>query len=74
LGIPTDLIASATIQTRWRDTRVRRYGRSDTVQITVQIIEVSCLCTDRFAAKPCGSAITCRELVTVTTAVTGCRW
>jgi hypothetical protein len=39
LGTPTDLATNATSQTRWRDTRVRRYGRTDTVQIT----EVICL-------------------------------
>jgi hypothetical protein len=39
LGTPTDLAANATSQTRWRDTRVRRYGRTDTVAIT----EVICL-------------------------------
>jgi hypothetical protein len=39
LGTPTDLATSATSQTRWRDTRARRYGRTDAVQIT----EVTCL-------------------------------
>ena len=39
LGTPTDLAASATAAGRWRTTRVRRYGRTDTVQIT----EITCL-------------------------------
>jgi hypothetical protein len=39
LGTPTDLAASATARGRWRATRVRRYGRTDTVQIT----EITCL-------------------------------
>jgi hypothetical protein len=39
LGTPTDLAAAATVRGRWRDTRVRRYGRTDAVQIT----EVICL-------------------------------
>jgi hypothetical protein len=38
LGTPTDL-AAAAVRGRWRDTRVRRYGRTDAVQIT----EVICL-------------------------------
>ena len=32
LGTPTDLAASVTAEARWRATRVRRYGRTDTVQ------------------------------------------
>ena len=39
MGTPTDLAASATRKDRWRDTRVSRYGRTDTVQVT----EVICL-------------------------------
>jgi DDE superfamily endonuclease len=39
LGTPTDLAARALVGEQWRDTRVRRYGRTDTVQIT----EVACL-------------------------------
>jgi hypothetical protein len=39
LGTPTDLAASAALRAQWRDTRVRRYGRTDTVQLT----EVICL-------------------------------
>ena len=39
LGTPTDLAASATVGARWRDARVRRYGRTDSVQIT----EITCL-------------------------------
>ena len=39
MGTPTDLAASATLKGRWRDTRVSRYGRTDTVQVT----EVICL-------------------------------
>ena len=38
MGTPTDL-AAAAVRGRWRDTRVRRYGRTDAVQIT----EVICL-------------------------------
>jgi hypothetical protein len=39
LGTATDVAANATARATWRDTRVRRYGRSDSVQIT----EVTCL-------------------------------
>jgi len=39
LGTPTDLAASATQKGRWPDTRVSRYGRTDTAQVT----EVICL-------------------------------
>ena len=38
-GTPTDVAARATARGRWRDTRVRRYGRTDAVQIT----EITCL-------------------------------
>jgi hypothetical protein len=34
LGTPTDLAVDATARARWRTTRIRRYGRTDTVQIT----------------------------------------
>jgi hypothetical protein len=37
LGTPTDLAAAATAGARWRATRVRRYGRTDTVQITERV-------------------------------------
>jgi hypothetical protein len=83
LGTPTDLAASATLRARWRGTRVRRYGRTDTVQIT----ELACLWYGSFRShtvrvilvrddKP---ALRCVEptnpgLETVMTAVTGCRW
>jgi hypothetical protein len=39
LGTATDVAAIATARATWRDTRVRRYGRTDAVQIT----EVICL-------------------------------
>src|SRR6188472_1835605 len=39
LGTPTAVAACATAGARWRTTRVRRYGRTDAVQIT----ELSCL-------------------------------
>ena len=39
LGTATDVAAIATAQATWRDARVRRYGRTDAVQIT----EVVCL-------------------------------
>ena len=47
LGTPTDLAASATAGARWRDTRVRRYGRTDTVQIT----EITCLWYGSFRSR-----------------------
>ena len=47
LGTPTDLAASATAGARWRDTRVRRYGRTDTVQIT----ELVCLWYGSFRSR-----------------------
>jgi hypothetical protein len=50
LGTPTDLAADATAAGRWRATRVRRYGRTDAVQITERPVSG----TDRFAAVPCG--------------------
>ena len=62
LGTPTDLAASVTAEARWRPTRVRRYGRTDTVH------------TARFAAEPCGSfwfATMSLRLAAVTTAVMG---
>jgi Transposase DDE domain len=34
LGTPTDLAAGATLSGRWRDTQVRRYGRTDTAHMT----------------------------------------
>jgi hypothetical protein len=34
LGTPADVAALATTTNTWRTTRVRRYGRTDTVQIT----------------------------------------
>src|SRR4051812_17368519 len=37
LGTPTDLAAAATAGARWRNTRVRHYGRTDTVQITERV-------------------------------------
>jgi DDE superfamily endonuclease len=48
LGTPTDLAASATLSGRWRDTQVRRYGRTDTVQIT----EIICLWYGSFRSQP----------------------
>ena len=47
LGTPTDLAANATAGARWRDTRVRRYGRTDTVQIT----EITCLWYGSFRSR-----------------------
>jgi hypothetical protein len=47
LGTPTDLAAGATTEARWRDTRVRRYGRTDTVQIT----ERACLWYGSFRSR-----------------------
>jgi DDE superfamily endonuclease len=37
LGTPTDLAAAAIVRGRWRATRVHRYGRTDTVQITERV-------------------------------------
>src|SRR6185503_7821576 len=37
LGTPTDLATDATAGARWRNTRVRRYGRTDAVQITERV-------------------------------------
>jgi hypothetical protein len=47
LGTPTDLAASATAGGRWRATQVRRYGRTDTVQIT----EITCLWYGSFRSR-----------------------
>ena len=47
LGTPADLAAGATARGRWRDTRVRRYGRTDTVQIT----EITCLWYGSFRSR-----------------------
>jgi hypothetical protein len=47
LGTPTDLAASATARGRWRATRVRRYGRTDAVQIT----ERTCLWYGSFRSR-----------------------
>src|SRR6476619_7613752 len=38
LGTPTDLAALATTTNTWRTTQVRRYGRTDTVQITERVL------------------------------------
>src|SRR3954465_6578788 len=37
LGTPADLAARATTTNPWRTTQVRRYGRTDTVQITERV-------------------------------------
>src|SRR6187431_840667 len=37
LGTPADLAAVATTTNTWRTTQVRRYGRTDTVQITERV-------------------------------------
>jgi len=47
LGTPTDLAADATAGARWRTTRVRRYGRTDAVQIT----EMVCLWYGSFRSR-----------------------
>jgi hypothetical protein len=47
LGTPTNLATSATAGARWRETRVRRYGRTDTVQIT----ELVCLWYGSFRSR-----------------------
>jgi hypothetical protein len=47
LGTPTDLATSATLRGRWRNTRVRRYGRTD----SVQILEVACLWYGSFRSR-----------------------
>jgi hypothetical protein len=47
LGTPTDLAADATAGARWRTTRVRRYGRTDAVQIT----ELVCLWYGSFRSR-----------------------
>jgi len=47
LGTPTDLAAMATFGARWRTPRVRRYGRTDAVQIT----ELACLWYGSFRSR-----------------------
>ena len=47
MGTPTDLAAMATARGRWRDTRVRRYGRTD----TVQVMELACLWYGSFRSR-----------------------
>src|SRR6476620_2132929 len=90
LGTPTDLAASATAAGRWRTTRVRRYGRTDTVQIRAyrhradpgvptpcRSLRSPACGTDHFAAEPSASfwsATTSPELATATTADTGSPW
>jgi hypothetical protein len=79
LGTPTDLAAAATAGARWRDTRVRRYGRTDTVQITArgQAQNGPVSGTARFAAEPCASfwfATISLGPATVTIAAMGFRW
>jgi len=69
LDTPTDLARIATITKTWRATQVRRYGRTDTVQIS----EFVCLWYGSFCGKPCGSSwsvMTNHEHAIVTTAVT----
>ena len=73
LGTPADVAALATSGNTWRTTQVRRYGRTDTVEIT----ELVCSGTDRFGAEPCVSfwcATTNLGPAIVTTVVMGFRW
>ena len=47
MGTPTDLAVMATVGARWRDTQVRRYGRTD----TVQVMELACLWYGSFRSR-----------------------
>src|SRR4029434_3700454 len=47
LGTPADLAALATTTNTWSTTQVRRYGRTDTVQIT----EITCLWYGSFRSR-----------------------
>jgi hypothetical protein len=47
LGTPADVAARATTTNTWRTTRVRRYGRTDTVQITERV----CLWCESFRSR-----------------------
>ena len=47
LGTPADVAALATTRKTWRDTQVRRYGRTDPVQIT----ELACLWYGSFRSR-----------------------
>src|SRR5690349_709942 len=72
LGHPGRCRRLATSTNTWRTTRVRRYGRTDTVHFT----ERSAFGTDRFTAEPCASfwsATTSLALAIVTTAATAFR-
>ena len=57
LGTPTDLATSAILRERWRDTRVRRYGRTD----TVQILEVACLWYGSFCSRTVRVILVCDD-------------
>jgi hypothetical protein len=57
MGTPTDLAASATLRAQWRNTRVRRYGRTDTVRIT----EVICLWYGSFRSQTVRVILVCDD-------------
>jgi hypothetical protein len=57
LGTPTDLAAMATVGARWRTTRVRRYGRTDAVQIT----ELACLWYGSFRSRTVRVILVCDD-------------
>ena len=73
VGTPADLAADATTANTWRTTQVRRYGRTDTVQIT----EISCLWYGSFRSRTV-RVILVRDdnlgLGAVTIVVMGFRW
>jgi hypothetical protein len=69
LGTPADLAALAETTNTWRTTQVRRYGRTDTVQITERV----CLWYGSFRSRTV-RVILVRGLEAVTIAVMGCPW
>jgi hypothetical protein len=73
LGTPADVAALATTTNTWRTTQVRRYGRTDTVQIT----ERFCLWYGSFSSRTVRVIQVCDDnpgLGAVTTAVMDFRW
>ena len=74
LGTPADVAALATTTNTWRDTRVRRYGRTDTVQITERVCLVVRIVSQPNRAGDSGVATTSPGLGAVTTAVMDFRW
>src|SRR4029450_8100293 len=73
LGTPADVAALATTRNAWRTTQVRRYGRTDAVQIT----ELACLWYGSFRSRTVRGILVRDEKPRTrgrADGFTGCRW